>query len=171
MRHTDLKPYCLRCYAPLDVDRGKCAVCGYSNPLSIRQHYWTREPALVQTEVALKVTIFVLTLGAMMVLGLSGRRLGWMAGWTLAVPVFIAFPLWMTASCLTARTTIFNPVGFWTAVFVLIGVFLVSFEPWLGIIPLVFIVITVTSGMSFRRWKREHVLASQAKLSRRPDGG
>jgi hypothetical protein len=170
MRHAGLKPYCVRCYAPLDAGRGKCTACGYSNPLSIRQRYWTREPELVQTEIALKVMIFVLTLGAMMVLGLSGRRLGWMAGWTLAVPVFVAFPLWMTASCLTARTALFNPVGFWSAVFVLIGIFLVAFNPWLGIIPLVLIVITVTSGMSFRRWKTDHVLMRQARLARRPDG-
>jgi hypothetical protein len=166
MRITRLKPYCLRCYAPLPEDADRCRACGHLVSFNTRLQYWTREPLLVGVEIGLKVAIFVLTIVAVIVILASFERLGgWMAGWNLAVPVFIAFPLWMTASCLTARGGFFNPVWFWCAAWVLMGLFLVAFSLWLAVVPITLVIITVTAGMEFRRWKVRRVLNRQARLA------
>jgi ribosomal protein L37E len=160
MTRSRLRPYCLRCYTPIGEESSTCSVCGYSNPQSMRQRYWTREPWIVQMEAALKVGIAVLVPVSMLVIALVQRHLGWMAGWLLAGPMFLAFPAWMTASRLTARGGNFSATGFWVAAFLLaaVGCPCASGSLGLAIVPVVFAILTLCGSASFRRWKEEKIL-------------
>ena len=105
MKKTQFKPYCLYCYAPLELKQFLCSRCNASSPVSLRQKYWTRESRILEIEKALKVLILTLTVITTVIIAIATDKVGvnFMFGWFLTVPSLFAIPLWVTVSRLTAR--------------------------------------------------------------------
>lgn len=165
MKKKRFKPYCLQCYAPLEPGRSLCSRCGTSSPVSLRQKFWTREPRILEIEKALKVLIFVLALLFTGIIGLSIPNTGFMAGWFLAIPSLIAFPLWMTTSRLTARDGLFSGTYFWIAIFLLFAMVSPIFFIPLSFVFFLLAALTMGYSHAFSRWRDRRILQGQMRAT------
>ncbi len=137
MSEAGTKPYCLRCYSPLPEAGSTCDRCDYSNPHALRRKYWTREPAVVRAEIAIKALIVFLTATACVaILMFASVWLGSMRVWCVVITGIIGIAFWQTASRLTARGGYFHATGFWLSVLLLLAGVLAFHNPVLGPIPL-----------------------------------
>ena len=114
------RPYCLRCYAPLEKVREACltcAACGHRNVLADQRLFWTQEPNLMELEWFLKVGI-VFLLAVIFWALLSGMQMqfGMGQGYAIGFPIVIGAVLWETTGKLTRRKPYFRATLFWTAI-------------------------------------------------------
>jgi|GEM_PF-4619219 len=153
-----MKPYCLKCFAPLPSNETTCAACGFLNLPSQRRKYWNRNPELVQLEQTIKAFTVALCLILAVAVTLSMRAYSIHQGWLVAFPVIaVGVGIWQTASRLTQRCVHFRPTLFWALALGILGAFglLVDWRLSLGCAFLITLV--VLAGAGLKEWKQRKV--------------
>ena len=122
------RPYCLRCYAPMEAFTGPSHVCERCRFVNLRldqQQFWTKEHDLRQVEVVAKGAIVLLVVGlALAIVRAFGDQVsfGMGQGWAVGFPIVVGLVLWETASKITRRSPTFRALLVWRVVLGVLGV-------------------------------------------------
>jgi hypothetical protein len=155
-----MKPYCLRCFIPLQGDDRTCPDCGFVSIRPLRMRYWNQHPGIIALENTFKGGIVFVCLATIILILVNLERGAGSAysGYAIAFPVVaVGVGLWQTASRLTRRNTYFGPVLFWALAFGLLCLLFLFIDFRLSLaflIPLVFVYLI---GKSCSQWKRKKI--------------
>lgn len=173
------RPYCLRCYAPLEKVREACLTCpacGHTNVLADQRLFWSQEPNLVDLEFFFKVGVGFLLAGIFwLMVGDDQVKLGTGQGYAIGFPIVLGAILWETVGKLTRRKPYFRATLFWMAIPLVLalpavfGVLYPGDAPAVGRAILAAIALVLISlaflarsiGRRLERWKEDRIRGGQ----------
>jgi hypothetical protein len=154
------KPYCLRCFAPLEGGMTLCGDCGFVSRPPLRKIYWNLNPGLRRLESIAKGAVIVLILAACLFLWCAVGAMGLStgagpgAGWFLLLPLFFGVACWGTVAKITKRKPYFRATAFWTGFSLLMAAVLyLAVDLW-WLIPFAVGFVFLLLGHYARRWQR-----------------
>jgi hypothetical protein len=116
MGEARIRPYCLRCFAPLVPRKSLCGACGFTSTTYLRRSYWNRNPRILLVQRVLQVAACIPLVPATFLSPVAGIVVGIPVYYTLAkltepVPHFRARLFW---SILFLAGAILLEIGAWT---------------------------------------------------------
>lgn len=147
------RPYCLRCYLPLERQsdaRQVCSRCGYVNVKVDQGKYWTREAWLCRIEWLAKAAISLLIAWIswkILFAGQAGTGMG--HGIAVGFPILLGVVLWDTASKITRRQPYFRATIVWSVVIAVLGVLPTLVGVFASDLPPMARTVILTVGLGF----------------------
>ncbi len=69
-----MRPYCLRCFAPLPGDDRTCPDCGFVSIRPLRMRYWNQHPGIISLENTFKGGIVFACLAAITLIFVASEK-------------------------------------------------------------------------------------------------